>query len=190
MNLFLTASGGLSTKTRQCVALIAEFLESCGYESLDKFGEICHNSIYLNSENFWESRLTQLSNLVKNADLIVIEASTPSHYTGMIIQMALDSSKQIICMHNHTSKSAFLTGITENSFKLAPYDPHDPVKAIKPLIKTMDSRKEIRFNMLLTSNLFSKLTQTAKEAGMSKSSFVRYLITNYLYEKSAQLKLS
>ena len=151
--------------------------------------ELLGNELLLDDKNL---TLNQTIKLIQKADVCVFESSFPCLKTGFFIAKSLDLDKPTIIFHhtNNNHVSYFLKHTPLEKLILQKYSSMDNIeKSVKTAFNKAHRLRDRRFNFFITPDLLSFLDQESRKLNMTKSMFIRWLISQYkknslLFKKS------
>ena len=116
---------------------------------------------------------------LSQADFVIIESSLPNIETGYFISKALELNKPVISLYLKDHLSNFLKRIKEEKFNLIEYTENNIEKKLEAACEKAKKSADKRFNFFVSSNQLNYLNQEAKKARITKSAFIRRLISDY-----------
>ncbi|MDO8498037.1 MAG: hypothetical protein Q7S61_05855 [bacterium] len=143
------------------------------YEELKKSGPKAYGVLY-----------NKLLDGVKHADICIFECSLQSLTMGFLIQKALELSKPVIALYLEDHRPDLLAGIKEEKFQLIEYSPTNLSDKLLESIKNAKLLADKRFNFFINPTLLNYLYKASKEQGITKSTFIRYLILEHMKKNS------
>jgi len=119
------------------------------------------------------------------ADLVVEEASIQSVTTGQVIQKALDNRIPVLVLHTKGNKPFFLDGIEveERRMLIVEYNEENLEEVLKEGVDYLSEELSSRFTMILPNTML-KFLDEASDKGVSKSDYIRKLITEKMEEQA------
>lgn len=112
----------------------------------------------------------------KQADLVVIEASTPSFGIGQEIALALNDGKQVIVLHIPGSEPHLLLDGAQDSLFIAEYTQETLKDVLKDYIEDARHQMDVRFNFFVSPTIVRYLDWIAKKKKMPRAVYLRRLI--------------
>lgn len=120
-----------------------------------------------------------LSQEIKKADALVVEATESNFELGRFITLALQQHKPVLMLQKETMSAPLLLG-SSRLVSLETYNPKDKVKMSQILLsffKTVAKQRLLyRFNFMMSREMNGFLMTRAQEHGMSKADYIRTLI--------------
>lgn len=162
------------------------------YKSLENLGfkHLSDSLISVNTEEYYDGLVkdgsdgfvqenTRMLKNIKEADITVFETSFPSLGIGYMIQKSLEANKPVVALYLKGHKPTFLTGIQDEKFQLIEYHEDDLQTLLTEAMEKAQTLADKRFNFFISPSLLTYLNQASKEAGVTKSTFIRNLINDY-----------
>lgn len=141
-----------------------------------KLDEINHESLEESQEY-----VSKLKSWMRDADVVVFDTSKPDISVGYEIAIAMSLHKQsIVLYHEHSEVPHALKGIQTYKLQLLKYSDSDLETVIGDALSIASEELNIRFNLIMSSQLNADLERVSHERGLHKSSFVRKLIKDYV----------
>lgn len=117
---------------------------------------------------------------INESDLVVVEASFPSTmHIGHEISIALQKNKPVIVLYEKGHTPFFLEGSDAEKLILAEYQDKNLEKVLKNYIDYASIQQDLRFNILLTPEIYNMLSDSAKRENTTKASLIRKLIKDH-----------
>lgn len=116
---------------------------------------------------------------MKKADICVFEGSEQSFSVGYMVHKALELNKPTVVLYVEERPVHFLMDLHEEKLFVKSYT-LDNVKDV--LVKTLKVARvaiDKRFNFFISPTLLNFLNEVAKEEGVTKSTFIRNLISDH-----------
>lgn len=116
----------------------------------------------------------------KQADLIVLEVSTPSFGVGQELAFALENNKPVIALHVSGKEPHLLLDRGKDFLFIGEYT-RDTVKdVLRGLIEEAKDQMDIRFNFFVSPKIVRYLDWIAKHKKLPRAVFLRKLIENHM----------
>lgn len=159
---------------------IYDLIEKFGYKNLNSLPITNDPKGYysLSESELLESHIT-LSKHLKNADIVVIDATIHSLTMGYYIKMALDLDKPTIVLYQPGSKPYYFSAIQNDRLQILEYTSETLPMVLKGGLDYAREDINIRFNLFLTSDLYNYLKWAAKQEELQSSSFIRNLLVQH-----------
>ncbi|NCS97557.1 MAG: hypothetical protein GW762_03140 [Candidatus Pacebacteria bacterium] len=142
------------------------------------FEDMNVSKVYSDNYEDKKKRFIDATKNIRDAEIIILEVSTHSLSMGYLLKMALESGKPVILLHTQNKPPAFAEGIDNSKLQIWEYSPEDIKFILTDAIDAAKNEIDVRFNILLTSELYDYINQQAKNSNISKSAFIRDLINN------------
>jgi len=118
----------------------------------------------------------KIKRMIKNADLVVAEASYSSIAVGFEITSALYMSKKVLLLHVPEKYSPLLEGAKDPNLYIVEYTENNLEAKIAIVLRTIEKSVSIRFNFFLPKELSAQLDSVALNQRVNKSEYIRQLI--------------
>jgi hypothetical protein len=167
---------------------IYEMLSKLGHEHTSTFTEdIRPKEFYDADEDEWARRYKMRLREIQAADFCVFEASTPSHAIGQLVQEAVRKEIPVIVLHTSDYKPVFMAGsaIKEKRLQVLKYTRENLKQVIEYGMETVKDLLTTRFTMLMPASMVKFLDRVGSELGVSKSEFIRDLISEKMGENES-----
>lgn len=120
---------------------------------------------------------------IKNADLIISEASSQSWSVGYLLSHAVSNEKPIVIFYQKKvgKPNLFrsLMNSSESLFLVEYNNISDLNKLVLEYVKYASNQTDNRFNLMLSPKLSSYLNEAAKKEKISKAQFLRKLLMEH-----------
>ena len=188
MKVFLVSTPIGEQKLGEMFEKLYEELEKLGYQHISDF-------ITLSSEEFTKEMskgkdaqkefYNKMVNNIRQADICIFEASTPSFGVGYLIQESLSNSKPTIVLFYKEMKSFFIPGIDDDKLIVKTYDESSYKKVLKSVVNIAREKRDKRFNFFLSPKLLNYLEQASNARGVTKSKLLRDMIVQHMRENAS-----
>ncbi len=118
----------------------------------------------------------RLSQWKKQADIVLIEASTPSFGVGQEISEALNDNKQIIVMHLPGKKPHILVNQGQDVIYFAEYTPDKIASVLEDYIEYAKTHSDTRFNFFISPQIGGYLDWISRNKKIPRAVYLRQLI--------------
>ncbi len=177
MNIYFTASARASLEDKKDFDLIYSAIQQLGHKHVDDYKiNSDANTFYNSTDEYKQIVYQQALDYVKNSDLVILEVSTHSLTMGYLIKHALDTHTPVIALHKKNHSPGFILGIDENNFQLIEYTHENLKTKLENAIEFLKNLEDVRFNMMLSPEVYLYLSEEAKKANVSKAHFIRNLL--------------
>lgn len=122
---------------------------------------------------------------IKKADICIFDVSYHSLGIGYMIQRALEEGKPTIALFHKGNHPIFLEGIEDDRFILISYDKKNLKDVLKKSMSKAGDLRDKRFNFFISPKLLRYLDKISKTDSITKSVFIRNLITEHMRKTSA-----
>lgn len=112
----------------------------------------------------------------KQADLIIIEASTPSFGIGQEITLALHNNKQVIVLYLPGKEPHLLRDEAEDSLFIVEYTQETLKDVLRDYIEDAKDQMDVRFNFFVSPKIVSYLDWITRAKKMPRAVYLRRLI--------------
>lgn len=114
--------------------------------------------------------------MVKRADVVMMEVSGHSVSMGYLISKSLDLCKPVIAFYKKGTKILFLRGISNPKFKLVEYDKKNIGTLLDQGLEEAKKEIDVRFNFFVSPKILAYLDWIAQKRMIPRSVFLRNLI--------------
>lgn len=114
--------------------------------------------------------------ILKKADVIMMEVSGHSLSMGFIVSKALDLSKPVVAFYKKGNKPFFLSGINDPKFKLIEYTCENISEMLDVAVEEVKKGIDVRFNFFVSPKILNYLDWVAQKRMIPRSVFLRNLI--------------
>lgn len=119
---------------------------------------------------------------LKQADICVFEASFESVDTGFLINKSVEQGKPTIVFYLKGRDPCFVSGAEDEKLIVKEYTEKNIKKTVKDAIDVARERRDKRFNFFISPKLLEYLERASSAEGVTKSKFIRNLITDHMRE--------
>jgi len=137
-------------------------------------------NIYDKSEQEAAEAYRKSVEMVKKADVVMMEVSGHSVSMGYLISRSLDLSKPVVALYKKGTKLLFLRGISNPKFKLVEYDRKNITEVLDQSLEEAKKEIDVRFNFFVSPKILSYLDWVAQKRMIPRSVFLRNLIEREL----------
>jgi hypothetical protein len=184
MKIFFTASPRLLKTKSDILVEIYNQIEKLGHNNLSKL--VIENNV----EEFYnfdeKDRVKHFKTTlchIKNADVVVIEASIHSLAMGYILEKSLNLSKQVILIYQKGNEPFFFSGINHENFQMIDYTIENIRPVLTEAFNYATTQQDMRFNLLISPSISNYLSEVSDKERISKASFIRDLIKQHMAKK-------
>ncbi|MFZ1721440.1 MAG: hypothetical protein WAU07_02960 [Microgenomates group bacterium] len=126
----------------------------------------------------------KLTEYKKNCGLVVIEASKPSLGLGQEIALSLLLEKPVLILHRKSCKPHILSDVNSHNLIVSEYNQYTIEKLLAHVIDYATDFQPYRLNIILSAKLRKYLEWISIHSGVTKSQFIRKLISKHLAENT------
>lgn len=124
----------------------------------------------------------KMSKWKKQADLVMIEASTPSFGVGQEIAEALTDNKQVVVLYTKGFKPHILTNQGQEALYLAEYSKDTLAKVLDDYVEYAKENSDTRFNFFISPAIGRYLDWISKHKRVPRAVYLRRLIEQDMKE--------
>lgn len=177
MKIYFSAALLYKDKRGHTYKKIMEFITKNGHKLLNYDMDRDIFEIQKLTESDYKKHYKAVIKWINESDLVVIEASFPSTmHIGHEISLALQKNKPVIVLYEEGYTPFFLEGSEAEKLILAPYQDKNLEKVLKNFIDYASMQQDLRFNIMLTPEIYNMLSESAKKENTTKASLIRKLI--------------
>ncbi len=118
----------------------------------------------------------RLSKWKKQADIVVVEASTPSFGVGQEIAEAIADNRQVLVLHIPGVRPHILKNTGLDSIYIAEYDRHNLEKVLADYLEYAKTRADTRFNFFISPQIGAYLDWVSRKRKIPRAVYLRRLI--------------
>lgn len=133
-------------------------------------------NIYSKSEQESVEAYRKSIEMVKKADVVMMEVSGHSVSMGYLISKSLDLCKPVVAFYKKGTKLLFLRGISNPKFKLVEYNRKNINELLDQSLEEAKREIDVRFNFFVSPKILSYLDWVAQKRMIPRSVFLRNLI--------------
>jgi len=177
MKIYFTgAISRMSDEDKVNYGKIVTVLENLGHKVITEV--LKKSSDALKSQNEKEALSIQrkLTKWKKQADLVVVEGSTPSFGVGQEIALTLTTNKPVIVLHKDGVKPHILRDEGGDLLLVQSYTASNMHEVIKDAIEYASERQDTRFNFFISPQIGNYLDWIAKRKKLPRAVYLRKLI--------------
>lgn len=113
---------------------------------------------------------------LREAEVVVIEASSPSLSMGYLVDKTLDLGKPVIILHIEGKLPFFLSAIEDEKVQILEYSLKTAKKVIKSAIDYAQGQMDTRFNFFISAKIGTYLDWMARKKKIPRAVYLRRLI--------------
>lgn len=168
---------------------ILDSVERLGHEIItDHF--LTRKVSQIEAETLQESKdyVKKYKNWIKEADIVICEASFGDLSIGFEAQFALQFPKPLIVLVEKNARTFpyTLLGMESDYLQLLTYDAYNIKQTLKSAIHYAREAMDSRFHIRLSNNINNYLNKVAKESDISKAAAVRQIILDHMGKDGSQ----
>lgn len=178
MKIYFTASVSNATpEIRGYYKKIIDVLENLGHTVVADH-VLGKDKADINGQTEAEALAVQkhMSQWKKQADIVLIEASTPSFGVGQEISEALGDNKQVIIMHLPDRKPHILVNQGQDVIYFAEYTPDKIRTVLEDYIEYAKTHSDTRFNFFISPLIGGYLDWISRNKKIPRAVYLRQLI--------------
>lgn len=118
----------------------------------------------------------RLTEILKKADLVVAEISTPSISIGYEVTSALELGKPVIVLFTKGNGAIMLEGMSHEKLQVLEYSDDSLVGKLKKALDEARKMSDVRFNFFVSPKILGYLDWVAQKRMIPRSVFLRNLI--------------
>ena len=131
----------------------------------------------------------KMSKWKKQADLVVVEATTPSFGVGQEISEALNDNRQVVVLYQKGNKPHILINQGQDSLYLVEYTSLNLKKVLTDYLDYARANSDTRFNFFISPQIGTYLDWISRKRKLPRAVYLRRLIeddmkTNKEYEET------
>jgi predicted DNA binding CopG/RHH family protein len=117
---------------------------------------------------------------IKSADICIYETSFHSLETGFLVNKSIEQGKPTIVLYYKEQVPYFISGIEDEKLIVKEYNDKNVKRMVKESIDVARERRDKRFNFFISPKLLEYLERASSNEGVTKSKFIRNLITDHM----------
>jgi len=178
MKIYFTAAvSSVTDELRETYARIVSILERKGHTVIsnhldNKDGKVIKSQ----SESDALSVQKKMSKWKKQADLVLVEASTPSFGVGQEITEALTDNKQVVVLYRAGMKPHILMNQGQEALYFVEYSEANLDKVLDEYIEYAKDHSDTRFNFFISPQIGSYLDWVSRKRKLPRAVYLRRLI--------------
>ena len=118
----------------------------------------------------------KMSKWKKQADLVVVEATTPSFGVGQEIAEALTDNRQVVALYQKGSKPHILLNQGQESLYLVEYTDQNLKKVLTDYLDYARANSDTRFNFFISPQIGTYLDWISRKKKLPRAVYLRRLI--------------
>lgn len=180
MKIYFSAAIESQTTKRE-YEQTTHFLKELGHTIVLDTTKIIIPNVSSKTEEQRSDYYEQILEGLQEADLAVFEVSFPSTlHIGHEISLALQRGKPIIALYKIGHEPSFFLGLKEEKLLWLEYEEETLKDTLIHALSYISEQVNVRFNLFLSSRLSTYLEVVCESEKISKSKFIRDLITNHM----------
>lgn len=183
MKVFFTASLRGQKEFGNNYKLIYDTLKKLGYKHLDNeiltLSKEYYNKIQEEGRSAFVDLYERKMEHLKEADICMFECTLPSLSIGYLILKALDFSKPTVILYLDDNVPQFMAGINNDKLIVKKYNLDNLIDIVTESVNEATTLQDKRFNFFINPQLLNYLQKESKAEGITKSTFIRNLITQH-----------
>jgi hypothetical protein len=178
MKIYFTAAiSNVSPELKKNYAQIISHLEKLGHTVITS-NAILNGKFDLRGQSDIDavSNQKKLSKWKKQADVIMVEGTTPSFGVGQEISEALVDNKQVIVLHVPGFKPHVLVSQNQESIYFAEYTQDNLRKVLEDYVEYAKANSDTRFNFFISPQIGTYLDWISRKKKLPRAVYLRRLI--------------
>lgn len=178
MKVYFTAAiSSVTDDVRKIYARITDILEKHGHTVISNTLQVkSADQIKAQSEADALAVQKKMSKWKKQADLILVEASTPSFGVGQEIAEALTDNKQVVVLYKVGMKPHILLNQGQEALYFVEYSDANLEKVLEEYIEYAKEHSDTRFNFFISPQIGSYLDWISQKKKLPRAVYLRRLI--------------
>ncbi len=178
MKVYFTAAiSNVSDDFRKVYSRITTILEKHGHTVISNTLQIKDgNQIKTQSEADALSAQKKISKWKKQADMVLVEASTPSFGVGQEIAEALSDNKQVVVLYKSGMKPHILQYQGQEALYFVEYTDTNLEKVLEEYIEYAKEHSDTRFNFFISPQIGTFLDWVSRKKKLPRAVYLRRLI--------------
>lgn len=180
---FTSAVSNVREEVRSSYDKIIEYLEQMGHSVIA--GHLEEKDAKVLSRQTEEEALSvqrKMSKWKKQADLVVVEGTTPSFGVGQEIAEAISDNRQVIVLYRKGSKPHILLSQGQDSIYLVEYTDESLKSVLAEYIDYARVNSDTRFNFFISPQIGAYLDWISKKRKLPRAVYLRKLIEEDMHE--------
>lgn len=178
MKVYFTAAvSNVSDDIRIAYKKIITALENQGHSVIYSASLLSGKLVAQNGEDVIANQ-RKLSQWKKQADIVLVEGTTPSFGVGQEITEALADNKQVVVLHYIGKKPHLLVNQGQESIYFAEYTVEKINSVIEDYIEYAREHSDTRFNFFISPQIGTYLDWVSKSKRIPRAVYLRKLIEN------------
>jgi hypothetical protein len=189
MKIFFAVSPRAVSKYELEFSKIFNLIEKLGHSNLNNLPiDSEPDKFYQKSDIELNEIHIELTRKIKEADIIIIETTIHSLTMGFYTKMALDLDKPVILLHQPGSKPYYFSAIQNERMQIVEYRLSTLPDVLPEAIDYAKQFMDVRFNLMIPSELNEYLKWAAQRFHTVRSNFVRNLILEHKKQHLSEYK--
>lgn len=177
MKVYFTASARGRSKFSSFYDQIYKQLGKLGHNNLDNLITGVDEDAFYDGDHKERVELYKKAmQIIKKADVVVLEVSEHSLSMGFLIQKSLESGKPVVALHLKGYDPYFLTGIENDKLQVVEYNESDIDQVLKYSLDFASDQQDTRFNFFISPKHQNYLDWISKTKKIPRSVYLRNLI--------------
>lgn len=179
MKVYFTASARGIPDYRDRYNLIFTTIKQLGHTNIDDLVVTLNGADDLYHQDSRESQVQLFQKtvqLIREADVVVLEVSTHSLSMGFVIHKALEIGKPVIALYAEDNTPYFASGIIDDKFQVVDYDAENIKQILSDSLEYAQEKNDTRFNFFVAPKHITYLDWIAKTKRIPRSVYLRKLI--------------
>ncbi|MEI8232674.1 MAG: hypothetical protein WCG44_02925 [bacterium] len=178
MKVYFTAAiSNVSDDMRKIYARIIQILDKNGHTVISHMLQIkTADQLKAQTEADALAAHKKISKWKKQADLVLVEASTPSFGVGQEIAEALTDNKQVVVLYMTGKKPHILQNQGQEALYFVEYSESNLEKVLEEYIEYAKEHSDTRFNFFISPQIGTYLDWISRKKKLPRAVYLRRLI--------------
>jgi hypothetical protein len=178
MKVYFTAAiSNVSDEVRKIYGRITQILEKHGHTVISNTLQV-KNADQIKAQTDADALAAQkkISKWKKQADMVLVEASTPSFGVGQEIAEALTDNKQVVVLYKVGMKPHILLNQGQEALYFVEYNENNLEKVLEEYIEYAKEHSDTRFNFFISPQIGTFLDWISRKKKLPRAVYLRRLI--------------
>lgn len=177
MKVYFTASARGKSLYYQSYRDIHKSIEDLGHKNLDDLILKINENVFYEGTHEEQVKLYENTiNLIKKADVIVLEITVPSLSMGYVLHKAIEMNKPVIALYSPGTIPFFVQGIDSEKLQVLEYSSESLNSVLSDALIYAEESSDVRFNFFISPSIGHYLDWVSKVKKIPRSVYLRGLI--------------